>query len=291
MDRPGTVALTAAVAEEVCVRTESTAVLEGSIAALGSQYVLGLRAMACGSGDILAADQVQAARKEDVLGALTRIASTIRTQLGESLAAVEQHSTPLAEATTSSIDALKAYSAAWTVAFTKGPRRRSPCPACDRNRSRLRHGARLHGTVVRRHGRDRPLTTKYDESLRVARPRQRPGAALHHDELPAAGRRKPGKGARSGPLWARPILAMCARTGCCLAWTRNSVNMQSPSLKHKRRSTSTRTSRLGYLNLGWSLRIPRARRRRRRHDAASGRAQARSARTAGHAVLRRVPET
>ena len=121
MDRPGTVALTASVAEEVCVRTESAAVLEGSIAALGSQYVLGLRAVACGSGDILAADQVQAARKEDVLVALTRIATTIRTQLGESLAAVERHSTPIAEATTRSIDALNAYSAAWTVAFTKGP--------------------------------------------------------------------------------------------------------------------------------------------------------------------------
>ena len=56
-----------------------------------------------------------------MLDALTRMASTIRTQLGESLAAVERHSTPLPEATTSSIDALKAYSAAWTVAITKGP--------------------------------------------------------------------------------------------------------------------------------------------------------------------------
>jgi eukaryotic-like serine/threonine-protein kinase len=126
MERPGTGQLTPAVAEEICVRTGSTAVLEGSIATLGSQYVLGLRAKACASGDILAAEQVQAARKEDVLGALTQISSTIRTRLGESLSTVEQHSTPLAEATTSSLDALKAYSAAWTVHFTKGPREAIP---------------------------------------------------------------------------------------------------------------------------------------------------------------------
>jgi serine/threonine protein kinase/tetratricopeptide (TPR) repeat protein len=126
MERPGTVQLTPAVAEEICVRTGSTAVLEGSIAALGSQYVLALRAKACRSGDILAAEQVQAARKEDVLDALTQISSTIRTRLGESLSTVEQHSTPLADATTSSLDALKAYSAAWTVHFTKGPREAIP---------------------------------------------------------------------------------------------------------------------------------------------------------------------
>jgi eukaryotic-like serine/threonine-protein kinase len=126
MERPGTVQLTPEVAEEVCVRAGSTAVLEGSIAILGSQYVLGLRAKACRSGDILAEEQTQAASKEAVLGALTQIASTIRTRLGESLSTVEQHSTPLAEATTSSLDALQAYSAAWTVHFTKGPREAIP---------------------------------------------------------------------------------------------------------------------------------------------------------------------
>jgi serine/threonine protein kinase/tetratricopeptide (TPR) repeat protein len=121
MDRPGTTQLTPALAAEICLRTGSAAVLEGSIATLGAQYVLGLRAKACRSGDVLAAEQVQAPRKEEVLGALTQIASTIRSRLGESLAAVEQHSTPLAEATTPSLEALKAYSAAWSVAFTKGP--------------------------------------------------------------------------------------------------------------------------------------------------------------------------
>ena len=121
MERGGTLQLTPAVAEEVCVRTGSAAVLEGSIATLGSRYVLGLRAKSCPAGDLIAAEQVQAARKEDVLAALTQIAGTIRTRLGESLATVAQHSTPLADASTPSLDALKAFTDSWTVAFTKRP--------------------------------------------------------------------------------------------------------------------------------------------------------------------------
>ena len=126
MGRQDTVRLTPEIAEEVCVRTGSAAVLEGSIASLGVQYVLGLRAKACRSGDTLAVEQVQAARKEDVLDALTKIAAVIRARLGESLSTVEQHTTSLADATTSSLDAWKAYSAAWTVAFTKGPQEAIP---------------------------------------------------------------------------------------------------------------------------------------------------------------------
>jgi tetratricopeptide (TPR) repeat protein len=86
-------------------------VLEGSIAALGTAYVLGLRASLCRTGNVLAEDQVQAARKEDVLKALSQIAKTFRTRVGESLATVEKHSAALEEATTASLDALKAYSA------------------------------------------------------------------------------------------------------------------------------------------------------------------------------------
>ena len=89
--------------------------LEGSIASLGSQYVLGLRAKNCRTGDVLDEEQVQAARKEDVLNALSQIASKFRTRVGESLATVEKHDTPLAEATTPSLEALKAYSAASKV--------------------------------------------------------------------------------------------------------------------------------------------------------------------------------
>ena len=95
----------------------SAAVLDGSIASLGSQYVLGLRAKNCRTGDVLDEEQVQAARKEDVLNALSQIASKFRTRVGESLSTVEKHDTPLERATTPSLEALKAYSAAWKVKF------------------------------------------------------------------------------------------------------------------------------------------------------------------------------
>ncbi len=103
--------LTAELAKEICERTASAAVLDGSIARLGSQYVLGLRAKTCRTGEVLDEEQAQAARKEDVLNALSQIASKFRTRIGESLSTVEKHDTPLAEATTPSLQALKAYSA------------------------------------------------------------------------------------------------------------------------------------------------------------------------------------
>ena len=120
MNMPPDARLTPEIAQEVCVRTASAAVLEGSIATLGSQYVLGLRAKNCTTGDILADEQAQAARKEDVLGALSQIASRFRTRVGESLATIEKHSTPLEEATTPSLEALKAYSAAWKALMSAG---------------------------------------------------------------------------------------------------------------------------------------------------------------------------
>jgi serine/threonine protein kinase/predicted Zn-dependent protease len=118
MGQPTDVHLTPALGREICQRTGSAAVLDGSIASLGTQYVLGLRAVDCASGRLLDAEQVQAARKEDVLDALSRIASRFRTRIGESLATVQQHNTPLAEATTPSLEALKLYSAAVKIHFT-----------------------------------------------------------------------------------------------------------------------------------------------------------------------------
>ena len=111
MDQPADARLTPDIAQDVCVRTASAAVLEGSIAPLGSQYVLGLRAKNCTTGDILADEQAQAARKEDVLSTLSQIATRFRTRVGESLATIEKHSTPLEEATTPSLEALQAFSA------------------------------------------------------------------------------------------------------------------------------------------------------------------------------------
>jgi DNA-binding winged helix-turn-helix (wHTH) protein/tetratricopeptide (TPR) repeat protein len=120
MAKSADVRLTPDVSREICERTASAAVLDGSIASLGSQYVLTLRAKDCRSGDLLDEEQVQAAKKEDVLNALSQIASRFRTRVGESLSTVKSHDTPLAEATTPSLEALKAYSVGWQVSFSSG---------------------------------------------------------------------------------------------------------------------------------------------------------------------------
>jgi serine/threonine protein kinase/tetratricopeptide (TPR) repeat protein len=120
MARPKDARLTPEIAREICERTGSAAILEGSITSLGSQYVLGLRAKACNTGNILDQEQAQAARREDVLITLSRIARQFRTRVGESLATVEKHSAPLWEATTSSLEALKTYSTAMKVMLSSG---------------------------------------------------------------------------------------------------------------------------------------------------------------------------
>ena len=102
--------LTQEVAREICVRTNSKAVLSGSISSLGSQYVIGLKAANCNSGDALAQEQVQAAAKEEVLKALDKAATSLREKLGESLSLVQKYDAPVEQATTSSLEALKAYS-------------------------------------------------------------------------------------------------------------------------------------------------------------------------------------
>ncbi len=110
MGRPAGDHLTANVTREVCQRTGSKAMLNGSIAGLGSQYVIGLKAVNCNTGDVLAQAQEQAAGKEAVLKALDAAAVNLRSKLGESLSSVEKYATPLEEATTPSLEALKAYS-------------------------------------------------------------------------------------------------------------------------------------------------------------------------------------
>jgi DNA-binding winged helix-turn-helix (wHTH) protein/tetratricopeptide (TPR) repeat protein len=120
MGKPPDARLTPEIAREICERTASAAVLEGSIASLGSQYVLGLRAENCRTGDVLDDEQVQAAKKEDVLNVLGKITTKFRSRVGESLAMVQKHNTPLEEATTSSLDALKAYSTALKIVSSRG---------------------------------------------------------------------------------------------------------------------------------------------------------------------------
>ena len=94
--------------------------LAASIARLGSQYVIGLKVVNCNTGDVLAEAQQQAASKEAVLKALDDAAIGLRGKLGESLSSVERYSTPLAQATTPSLEALRAYSLAQKMRSAKG---------------------------------------------------------------------------------------------------------------------------------------------------------------------------
>jgi predicted Ser/Thr protein kinase len=110
MSQPAGAKLTAEIAREICQRTGSTAVLSGSISTFGSQYVLGIRAANCRTGDSLAQEQVQANGKEHVLQALGEAAKKLRTKLGESFNTVDRFATPLEQATTPSLEALQAYS-------------------------------------------------------------------------------------------------------------------------------------------------------------------------------------
>ena len=120
MAKPADTQLTPSVALEVCQRTGSAAVLDGSITSLGSQYVLWLRARNCQTGEVIDEEQMQAARKEDVLGALSQLASRFRGRTGEGRTMVDKLDTPLAEATTPSLEALKAYSMGWKAVFGNG---------------------------------------------------------------------------------------------------------------------------------------------------------------------------
>ncbi len=104
--------VTGNVAREICEREHIKAMLSGSIATLGSQYVVALDATNCATGDSLAREQVTAATKEAVLPAVGKAASSLRGKLGESLASIQKFDTPVTEATTSSLEALKAYAAA-----------------------------------------------------------------------------------------------------------------------------------------------------------------------------------
>jgi serine/threonine protein kinase/tetratricopeptide (TPR) repeat protein len=98
------------VAREICLRAGVKAMLTGSISSLGSHYVITLTAVNAQTGDALAREQVEAESKEQVLKALDRAASSLRRKLGESLGSVQRFTTPLEEATTSSLEALEAFS-------------------------------------------------------------------------------------------------------------------------------------------------------------------------------------
>jgi eukaryotic-like serine/threonine-protein kinase len=119
MGRPATDRITREVATELCLRTGSKAFILGTISNLGGQYVIGMDAVGCSSGDTLAKEQEQAPNKQDILKALNAAAAKLRTQLGESLASVQKFDVPV-EATTPSLEALKAFSLGISTFRAKG---------------------------------------------------------------------------------------------------------------------------------------------------------------------------
>jgi serine/threonine protein kinase/Tfp pilus assembly protein PilF len=120
MGRQANERLTQDVARDLCQRTNSRAMIAGSISGLGSQYLLGLTAVNCSTGDSLAKEQVQATNKEDVVKALGKAASSLREKLGESLTTVQKYDTPVEQATTPSLEALQAYSLGLKTFSTRG---------------------------------------------------------------------------------------------------------------------------------------------------------------------------
>jgi eukaryotic-like serine/threonine-protein kinase len=121
MSLPTTTSLTPNVARELSLRAGSKAYIAGSIASLGSEYVVGLAAVNCRSGEPLAQEQVTANSKEKVLNAVGDAAAALRGKLGESLVTVQKYDVPLAQATTSSLDALQAFSRGDKASHEKGP--------------------------------------------------------------------------------------------------------------------------------------------------------------------------
>ncbi len=125
MGQPRDARVTPEIARDPCQCTESKAYLTGSIASLGSQYVLGLKAVNCVTGETIAEEQERASGKEQVLSAMDKAAPRLRGRLGESLNTVRKFDTPLVQATTPSLEAFKAYSLGKENPGGGGGRRRS----------------------------------------------------------------------------------------------------------------------------------------------------------------------
>jgi len=119
MAKPKDTRLAHEVAREVCQRTASAAVLDGSIAQVGTEYLLALKAVNCSTGESLASTQAQANDKNHVLDALGKMAAEMRSKLGESLASVQKYDAPPENVTTASLEALKAYSLGYEEQMVK----------------------------------------------------------------------------------------------------------------------------------------------------------------------------
>jgi len=126
MNRPTNGHISEQVGQEICLRSNSKALLAGSIASIGSQYLVGVKAVNCATGDTLASADAQTGSRDKVLAVLGDVGNQMRGKLGESLASVQRFSKPLPEATTSSIEALKAFSDGQHLQLEKGDAESSP---------------------------------------------------------------------------------------------------------------------------------------------------------------------
>ncbi len=120
MGLPSDARLTSELAREVCARAKSKVAIEGTIATLGSQYVLGLSALNCNTGDVIAREEQTAARKEDVLKAVDRADTSLRRKLGESLASIQKFDVPLEQISTPSLEAFQDFALGYKVWAAKG---------------------------------------------------------------------------------------------------------------------------------------------------------------------------
>jgi eukaryotic-like serine/threonine-protein kinase len=163
--------ITADVGRELCLRTGSKALLGGTISSLGSHYLIDVKAVACSAGDTLSQEQEEAAGKEDVLKCLSRASSRLRSRLGESLPSVQKFDVP-AEATTSSLEALKNYSIALAMTREKGEMdgEHPIFEACDRTRPEFRNGLQRTGSGVRKSAATFAGSRICHESISTARP-------------------------------------------------------------------------------------------------------------------------
>jgi len=120
MGRSSDARMTGHTALDVCQRTGSKVTVQGSIASLGTTYLIGLAAIRCDNGDPVANEQIEAKRKEDVVDALGRASTQLRERLGESLPSIQKYNAPLEQATTPSLEALNAYGVALSTWDKKG---------------------------------------------------------------------------------------------------------------------------------------------------------------------------
>src|SRR5882724_7467620 len=183
MGRSPEARLTTDLTRDLCLRIGSKAMLSGSIASLGTQYIITLNAVNCQTGDSLAQQQAEASSKEQVLSALGGAVSKLRGTLGESLASVQKFDVPIQQVTTASLDALKAF-ALGNAEFDHG-RELASLPfyrrAVELDPNFAWVYARM-GTVYTNAGESEPERV-HPQGLRTEGPRQRKGKALHHGAL------------------------------------------------------------------------------------------------------------